>query len=261
MSDGWSVLAPCKAMLLLARVRTDGPQRFSRGLLKLSQGVSYTFSRTHRMWQRIYSLQARRKTAKSSGTVTRVCVVLFTLYSLNRPTPNLSMLLPWRTPYPRRGCGINRALPESPSPTSGPASGSEGTKTSAAPSMHHRRPVTAAGVPGNRSPSENMSPRCPPHRAQRTSDPKTPPKAPSVSMADERGAANDGHPANTQERFISTQSSATFDLPLHAPVPLSNFCVESNNGAAQPAHTNTPRRFSLTSGELFGGSVPPCRNM
>ena len=44
------------------------------------------------------------------------------------------------------------------------------------------------------------------------------------------------------------------------PVPESNFIAELNKGSAQPAHTNTPARFSLSSGLLPGRSVPSWRN-
>ena len=57
------------------------------------------------------------------------------------------------------------------------------------------------------------------------------------STASLRGAANEGHP-----------------------VPESNLLVESNSGLTQPAQTKTPRRASFTSGDEFGGSVPPSRS-
>ena len=43
------------------------------------------------------------------------------------------------------------------------------------------------------------------------------------------------------------------------PVPLSNLTKLSKRGALHPAQTKVPLRFSLSSGEERGGSVPPLR--
>src|SRR5205085_4222312 len=47
---------------------------------------------------------------------------------------------------------------------------------------------------------------------------------------------------------------------LGHPVPLSYFICDVNNGRLQPAHTNTPARFSLLSGLVNGVSVPSSRS-
>ena len=47
---------------------------------------------------------------------------------------------------------------------------------------------------------------------------------------------------------------------LGQPVPLSYFICDVNSGRAQPAHTNTPARFSLFRGLLPGNSVPSSRS-
>eukprot|EP00967_Tisochrysis_lutea_P133537 scaffold234561_cov30-Tisochrysis_lutea.AAC.1 len=88
------------------------------------------------------------------------------------------------------------------------------------------------------APSLKTSPRCPPQPAQRSSEPRSTAVSELTVSTPSSPFANEGHP-----------------------VPDSNFCSASNSGVPQPAQTNVPARFSFTSGEEFGGSVPPCRRM
>ena len=49
-------------------------------------------------------------------------------------------------------------------------------------------------------------------------------------------------------------------LKLGQPVPLSNFTFERKSGVPQPAQAKAPARFSCSSAQLPGRSVP-CRRM
>lgn len=58
---------------------------------------------------------------------------------------------------------------------------------------------------------------------------------------------------------VSTRKRRRERGPARAqlPVPLSNLTKLSKRGALHPAQTKVPLRFSLSSGEERGGSVPP----
>mmetsp|Transcript_3800 Transcript_3800/g.10536 ORF Transcript_3800/g.10536 Transcript_3800/m.10536 type:complete len:241 (-) Transcript_3800:7-729(-) len=104
--------------------------------------------------------------------------------------------------------------------------------------MQYRRPVLKAGVPGKSRPSAKTSPRCPPQRAHRSSDPSTVISTGLTSSSSTPGsrAEKDGQP-----------------------VPLSNLSVELKSSAPQATHLKVPERFSPKSVEDPGRSVPPWR--
>lgn len=58
-----------------------------------------------------------------------------------------------------------------------------------------------------------------------------------------------------------TSTPSSFAAKDGHPVPELNFAFDSKRGVSQAAHMKVPSRFSLTSGDEFGASVPPLRSM
>ena len=97
--------------------------------------------------------------------------------------------------------------------------------------MQYRRPVGGG-------PSGKRCPRCPPHRAQCT----------SVRIM-----------KNARSMDVATAPSSDVQKLGH-PVPLSYLAEDEKSGWWQPAHENTPCRFSSFSGLEYAHSVFPPRS-